>query len=89
VATLDSLRIVARTDSARISCGLMIDTLAILGTRADSVRKACMRADTIKVAEYLKIDTMLWRPDLQNRADSAGARRRLNTRTIKRDSIKQ
>lgn len=89
VATLDSLRIVARTDSARISCGLMIDTLAILGTRADSVRKACMRSDTIKVAEYLKIDTMLWRPDLQNRADSAGARRRLNTRTIKRDSIKQ
>lgn len=90
VATLDSLRIVARTDSARISCGLMIDTLSILGIRADSVRVACMRADTIKVAEYLKIDSMVWRPDLQNRADTAGGRRRINNRTpIKRDSIKQ
>ena len=88
VATLDSLRMAARTDSAKVSCGLMIDTLAIVGTRADSVRVACMRADTIKLAEYMKIDTMVWRLD-QNRPDSAGARRRLPSRTIKRDSIKQ
>jgi hypothetical protein len=88
VATLDSLRIVARTDSARISCGIMIDTLAIRGTRADSVRTACIRADTIKVAEYLKADSMMFRPDLQ-RADSIAGRRRLNPRTpVKRDSIK-
>ncbi len=87
VATLDSLRIVARTDSARISCGLMIDTLSIIGTRADSVRVACMRADTIKVAEYMTLDSMIWRPDLRNRADSIAGRRRINTRNIKRDSI--
>jgi tetratricopeptide (TPR) repeat protein len=61
VATLDSLRIVARTDSTRVSCGLLIDTLAVKGIRADSVRRACMRSDTLKVAEYLKIDTLLWR----------------------------
>jgi hypothetical protein len=49
-----------------------------------------MRTDTIKLAEYLKIDTMLWRPDLL-RADSIAGRRRLNPRTTttKRDSIKQ
>jgi tetratricopeptide (TPR) repeat protein len=89
VATLDSLRTAARTDSAKVSCGLMIDTLAIIGTRADSVRVACMRADTIKLAEYMKIDTMVWRPDLRKPGDSIGARRRLPPRTIKRDSIKQ
>jgi hypothetical protein len=89
VATLDSLRIVARTDSARIACGLMVDTLGILGTRADSVRVACMRTDTIKVAEYMKIDTMVWRSGLL-KGDSLGARRRLPPRTpvTKRDSIK-
>jgi hypothetical protein len=89
VATLDSLRIVARTDSARIACGLMIDTLAILGTRADSVRVACMRADTVKLAEYMTIDTMLWRPDLLKAGDTIGGRRRLPPRTIRRDTIKQ
>jgi hypothetical protein len=61
VATLDSLRIVARMDSTRLSCGLMIDTLAVKGIRADSVRGACMRSDTLKVAEYLKIDTLRWK----------------------------
>lgn len=73
VATLDSLRLVARTDSAKVSCGLLIDTLAVVGTRADSVRSACMRADTILVAEYLKIDTMKWRASAEG--DSITLRR--------------
>lgn len=88
VATLDSMRVVARTDSARIRCGLMIDTLAIAGTRADSVRTACMRSDTLKVAEYLAVDTMIWRAT--NAVDSATAatRRRTPARgNIRRDTI--
>jgi tetratricopeptide (TPR) repeat protein len=87
VATLDSLRVVARTDSARISCGLMIDTLAIIGTRADSVRVACMRADTIKVAEYMIMDTMVWRGLPAQERDSVTGRRRVSPRPVKRDTI--
>jgi hypothetical protein len=75
VATLDSLRVVARMDSTRVSCGLLIDTLAVKGIRADSVRRACMRSDTLKVAEYLKIDTLLWRRGL---GDDAARRRPAN-----------
>jgi hypothetical protein len=87
VATLDSMRIVARTDSARIRCGLMIDTLAIGGSRADSVRTACMRSDSLKVAEYLAVDTMIWRAT--NAVDSATAtRRRTPARgNVRRDTI--
>jgi hypothetical protein len=87
VATLDSMRVVARTDSARIGCGLMIDTLAIVGTRADSVRVACVRADTIKVAEYMIIDTMIWRGAAGAARDSVPGRRRPLTRPVKRDTI--
>ncbi|HEY0810660.1 MAG TPA: hypothetical protein VGD49_10895, partial [Longimicrobiales bacterium] len=90
VATLDSLRIVAQQDSTRVSCGLMIDTLAVKGSRGDSVRAACMRSDTVRIAEYLKIDTLLWKPVL-TAEDSAARRRRLNTQrptTIRRDTIR-
>jgi hypothetical protein len=88
VATLDSLRIVALNDSARLSCGLMIDTLALGGLRADSVRVACMRADTIKVAQYLVFDTMVWRAALSG-GDTAAARRRVNPRgNVRRDTIR-
>lgn len=86
VATLDSMRAVARTDSTRIACGLMIDTLALAGTRADSVRTACMRADTIKVAEYLVADTMALRGEQPR--DSVTARRRTPARgNTTRDTI--
>jgi hypothetical protein len=74
VATLDSLRVAAQTDSTRAACGLLVDTLGIVGSRADSVRGACLRADTVKVAEYLAVDTMLWRA--LTPADSAAVRRR-------------
>jgi hypothetical protein len=88
VATLDSMRVVARTDSARIRCGLMIDTLAIGGSRADSVRSACMRSDTIKIAEYLSVDTMIWRAT--NAVDSANANRRVvrpGRGNVRRDTV--
>jgi hypothetical protein len=88
VATLDSLRLVAHADSIRMSCGLMIDTLALVGVRADSVRVACMRADTIKVAEYMTADSMLLRGQVRDRADSLLNRRRITTPNARRDSIK-
>ena len=86
VATLDSLRLAAHTDSTRVACGLMIDTLAITGLRADSVRSACMRADTLKIAEYLKADTMKLRQ--QEPGDSLRRRTAPRGSTVKRDSIK-
>lgn len=85
VATLDSLRIVARTDSTRIACGLLVDTLAVTGLRGDSVRAACMRSDTLKIAEYLKIDTLLWR---SVRPDSLGRRRVTRPASVRKDTIK-
>ena len=87
VATLDSLRLVARMDSTRISCGVLIDTLSVVGMRADSVRAACLRADTTSIAMYLKVDTMSWR---RMPGDSVGNRRRIPPKTpaVKRDTIK-
>ncbi len=78
VATLDSLRAAAQADSTRAACGLMVDTLGLIGSRADSVRGACMRADTIKLAEYLTVDTMIWRATTP--AESMAVRRRANIR---------
>jgi tetratricopeptide (TPR) repeat protein len=87
VATLDSLRLAAHTDSVRHSCGMLIDTLAIVGVRADSVRGACMRADTIKLADFLKADTMVLRGQTRDRADSLANRRRLPDPKARRDTI--
>lgn len=63
VATLDSLRSAARADTVRTRCGLMIDTLAIAGVRADSVRVACLRVDTALIARYLRMDTLVLKND--------------------------
>ena len=71
VTVLDSLRLLARTDSFTVRCGTMLDSLALRGIRADSVRVACMRADTALVTRYLAIDSMKLRPGV---ADSARAR---------------
>lgn len=88
VAELDSLRLAAQTDSAKHSCGLLIDTLAVVGIRADSVRSACMRRDTVLLAEYLKIDTMKWRPKTTDADTLLGRRRTTNQRPLPRDTIR-
>ena len=62
IATLDSVTAAARADTIRTRCGLMLDTLGVTGIRADSVRTACLRSDTINVAAYLKTDTSKWVP---------------------------
>lgn len=62
VFVLDSLRLAAKSDTTRTRCGVMIDTLAIAGVRADSVRAACLRGDSEMVAAHLKIDTLMWNP---------------------------
>ena len=60
IATLDSVTAAARADTVRASCGLMIDTLGVTGIRADSVRTACLRSDSVNVAAYIKADTAKW-----------------------------
>jgi hypothetical protein len=77
IAVLDSLTAAARSDTLRLSCGMMLDTLALKGVRADSVRVACMRSDTTNLALYLKVDTAVWVPGAAS--DSVPNRRRSNT----------
>ena len=51
-------------DSMRLVCGTMLDSLALAGVRADSVRSACLRGDTAGVSAFLQIDTLLLRDSL-------------------------
>ena len=60
-AAIDSVRLAAHLDSARVACGLMIDSLAVAGIRADSIRSACLRNDRPRVAVLLKADTLMLR----------------------------
>ena len=57
VTLLDSARSSARMDTLRIACGTFIDSLKLDGIRADSVRSACLRGDSARVAWVLKVDT--------------------------------
>ncbi|MGQ0560649.1 MAG: hypothetical protein ACT443_02095 [Gemmatimonadota bacterium] len=89
IAVLDSITAAARTDTLRITCGMMLDTLSLKGVRADSVRTACLRRDTMNVALYLKLDTAQWLPGFA--ADSVRKPlrgRRTNTNRLPTDSIR-
>ncbi|HLU25457.1 MAG TPA: hypothetical protein VKZ58_07100 [Longimicrobiales bacterium] len=70
IALLDSARLAARTDSLEIACGALIDSLGIVGIRSDSVRAACMRADTVAIDSFLRVDTLLLIDTTQVRTDS-------------------
>jgi tetratricopeptide (TPR) repeat protein len=61
VTVLDSTRAAARSDSMRIACGMLIDSLSVAGIRADSTRIACLRGDTARVRFVLNADTVLLR----------------------------
>jgi hypothetical protein len=81
---LDSIKLAARADTIRAGCGVMIDTLALSGIRADSVRTACVRGDKAVLAAYLKADTMKWK--VMSPLDSLRARQKrgkVGTDTIK------
>jgi hypothetical protein len=74
-ALIDSIRVVARTDSTRIRCGILIDSLAVAGIRADSIRAACHRNDQTRITLLLKTDTLLLRDSSKMKADSLAARK--------------
>jgi len=76
VALMDSVRVAARTDSTRISCGILIDSLAVGGIRADSIRSACMRRDRERIGLLIKIDTLLLRDSTKVLADSLRSKTR-------------
>jgi hypothetical protein len=76
VAVLDSIRDLARSDSMRISCGALIDTLAIAGIRADSTRSACLRGDTARVRVVLAADTVSLRAPPESDANPRPGRAR-------------
>jgi hypothetical protein len=75
VAVIDSIRVAARNDSTRVTCGVMLDSLAVRGIRADSVRSACLRGDRDRVALLLKIDTLTLRDTLKAKTDTTRIRR--------------
>jgi hypothetical protein len=81
VATLDSLKLAAIADSMRLICGQMLDSLAVTGIRADSVRAACVRTDSALVQRFLAIDTLLLRDSTMIGIDTLQA-----LRTIGRDT---
>ncbi len=70
IARLDSLEARAAADSLRLACGMLIDSLAINGIRADSVRSACVRRDGARVAAVLHMDTLLLRDSTRLAVDS-------------------
>jgi len=72
VAVLDSLRDLARTDSMRLRCGELLDSLTLRGIRGDSVRAACLRSDTAGVTRFLAIDTTLLRDSVAARGERGG-----------------
>ena len=74
VTMIDSVALAARTDSMKISCGVLVDSLAVSGIRADSVRSACMRRDRERVTALMKMDTLMLRDSTKARADSLRAR---------------
>ncbi len=81
VFVLDSIRLSAQADTVRARCGIMVDTLALAGIRADSVRSACLRGDTVLVAARLKADTLQWkRRAIQDDTMRIGPRRAPTTR---------
>ena len=78
VAVLDSLQLLARTDSVRLRCGSLLDSLTLRGIRADSVRAACLRSDSAGVTRFLGIDTL----KLRDSAATRGARPRIGGDTL-------
>ncbi len=80
VAAIDSSRFAARADSTRLACGVLVDSLAVTGIRADSIRMACQRGEQSRIGLLLKADTLLLRDTAKARADS------LLQRRIRRDT---
>jgi hypothetical protein len=58
VVVLDSLRAEALSDSLQAPCGLMIDSLAVTGELADSVRAACLRRDAERIDSLMHADSV-------------------------------
>ena len=73
VAVLDSLRELARTDSVRLRCGSLLDSLTLRGIRADSVRAACLRSDSAGITRFLAIDSTRLRDSATIRVERARA----------------
>lgn len=79
-ARLDTLQGIALADSLAQGCALLLDSLALGGIRADSVRAACLRSDSARVTAFLEIDTLsLAQP--RTRADSLRRRQRAGVDT--------
>lgn len=70
ILLIDSIRSAALTDSTRVRCGILVDSLAVVGIRADSIRAACQRDDRSRITLLLEADTLLLRDSTKAKADS-------------------
>ena len=84
VTILDSTRTAARSDSIRIACGTLLDSLHVAGIRADSARSACLRGDSTRVAFVLRVDTTAL---VDTAAIRAGRSENMAVRPVRPDTI--
>jgi hypothetical protein len=82
-AVIDSIKLAAKNDSTRLSCGILIDSLAVRGIRADSIRAACLRGDRTRVTVLLRTDSLVLRDSARVRADSLAKVRRVRVDTLR------
>lgn len=59
LVAIDSVRAAALADSLREACTSTVDSLALRGPRADSVRAACVRRDSLRMDSLLLADTVV------------------------------
>jgi len=85
IFVLDSIRAVARQDSAALACGILLDSLAVTGIRKDSVRAACLRGQLARIDTLLRVDTLLLRDTTEL---PRGPRRGVRDDTLFTDTIK-
>src|SRR5690606_33841234 len=83
IAMLDSARLAAHADSMRAVCATRMDSLGVAGIRADSARAPCLRSDSLRFAEVLRMDTLLLRDTLADDDSLVMRRRRALRDTIR------
>ena len=83
LATLDSVKAAAKADSIKVACGALLDSLGVAGIRGDSLRAACIRADSARFEFFLRADTASLRDAATTANDTASI---MDTRRFDADS---
>lgn len=63
IAQLDSARQAGVQDTVALRCGVLLDSLAVVGVAGDSVRAACIRSDTLRLDSIVAGQLRFGAPD--------------------------